>query len=339
MGLLSGDGRLEIHPRVASREDLLAFHSERYLDALRAAAGGELTPEHLHMGLGTPDCPVFREMYNYPALASGATLTGAELIVNQEAQIAFNPSGGFHHAGPESASGFCYMNDCVLGCMKLAEAGKKVFYADLDVHHGDGVQNAFYDRSDVFTYSMHESGRTLFPGTGSEDEIGEGEGRGFTANVPLPAGTYDGAWLHALRSVCLPLIHAYEPDVLVLELGMDALSGDPLAHLSLTNNAYAEAVELLMAFGKPILAVGGGGYNVENTTRGWALMWSVLSGAGPHSDMALGLGGVMLETTEWHGGLRDRALLSDAGQRERIDAEINKSCEKLRRTIFPIHRI
>ena len=123
------------------------------------------------------------------------------------------------------------MNDVALACTVLAEAKKKVLYLDVDVHYGDGVANAFYDRNDVMTISFHESGRTLFPGTGFEDEIGTGAGKGYCVNVPMPVGTYDQAYMMAFKAVAIPLIKAFNPDVIVLQLGADGLAGDPLAHL------------------------------------------------------------------------------------------------------------
>ncbi|MCD4699001.1 MAG: hypothetical protein K8R91_00295, partial [Phycisphaerae bacterium] len=138
--------------------------------------------------------------------------------------------------------------------------------------------------------------------------------------------------------VGVPLIGVYDPDVIVLELGMDCLSGDPLAHLKLTNNAYADVLLSVLDFGKPVLAVGGGGYHVENTARGWALAWSILSGQNNAADdMAIGMGGVMLESTDWHGGLRDRILVADARQRRAIDPEINATIEKVKSNVFSLH--
>ena len=337
MGLLSGADRGECPPERADRSVLERFHTPRYLDAIQAAQAGELSAEAFQMGLGTPDCPVFAGMYDYAALAAGATVTGARLILGGGAHVAFNPSGGYHHAAAERASGFCYVNDIALACMTLAEAGMKVMFIDVDVHHSDGVQGAFYERDDVLVVSFHESGKTLFPGTGFEDEIGVGRGRGYTVNVPLPVGTYDEAYLHAFREIALPLVHAYAPDVLVIEFGMDALAGDPLAHLNLTNNAYADIAELAMSFGKPILATGGGGYNVENTTRGWARLWGVFCGEESGHDLSIGLGGVMLSSTEWQGGLRDRALLTHSGQRRSVDAAVSSTVEQVKRLVFPVH--
>ena len=338
MGLLTGQGLREVAPEPADRLTLEAFHTPAYLDVLQKASKGDLDVEGLHMGLGTPECPVFIGLYEYAALACGGTLTGAKMILSGEADVAFNPSGGYHHAHPARASGFCYINDVVLACLHLAGAGKRVLFLDVDVHHCDGVQEAFYERSDVMTMSFHESGKTLFPGTGFENEIGVGDGKGFSVNVPLPVDTYDEAFIRAFHAVGIPLIGAYDPDVIVLELGMDCLSGDPLAHLKLTNNAYAEVVQSVLDFGKPILAVGGGGYHVANTARGWALMWSILSGQNQAADdMSLGMGGVMLESTDWHGGLRDRILVADDQQRRSVDPEIRSTIGKIKSSVFPLH--
>ena len=336
MGLLSGGGRCERAPEKATREELETFHLPAYLDALQRTGKGELDVAGLGMGLGTPDCPVFPGMYDYASLASGGTLTAARMIVEGEAGIVFNPSGGYHHAGPDYAAGFCYVNDVVLAAALMADAGKRVLFLDVDVHHGDGVQNAFYDRNDVMTVSFHETGKVLFPGTGFEDETGVGDGEGYAVNVPLPVGTYDEAYLTAFHQVAVPLLGAYGPDVIILELGMDGLSGDPLAHLHLTNNVYADIIADVLDVDRPILATGGGGYNIENTARGWALAWSVLCGD-EAADMGVGMGGVMFETTEWSGGLRDRILLSDAGRRAAVDTEVNRTIEEVRSRVFPYH--
>ena len=336
MGLLSGNGRSEIVPIRPERILLKKFHSAHYLHVLKTAAKGHWGTEAVNMGIGTPDCPVFKGMYDCAVLSCGGTLTAAKLILSGATDVAFNPSGGFHHAGPECAAGFCYINDVALACMILAEEGKRVLYLDVDVHHGDGVQNAFYDRSDVMTISFHESPKTLFPGTGFEDEIGTGQGRGHCVNVPLPVGTYDQAYMKAFKAIALPLIAHYNPDVIVFELGADALAGDPLAHLYLTNNVYADIISLLMRFNKPILATGGGGYNIDNTVRAWALAWSVLCGA-DSQDMNLCVGGVMLKNTDWQGGLRDRILVVSSQQRDTVTPQIEATIEAVKANIFSLH--
>jgi acetoin utilization protein AcuC len=337
MGLLFGDGISEAAPVPADRKALKLFHTPRYLHALRNAAKGRWEASALHMGIGTIDCPIFRDMYDYAVLAVGGTLVGVEKVILGQADVTFNPSGGFHHARPEQAAGFCYINDNAIACEILARAGKRVLYLDVDVHHGDGVAYAFYDRPDVMTISLHENPKTLFPGTGFEDEIGEGKGTGYCVNVPLPVGTYDRAYMHAFESIAVPLIGAFDPDVIVLELGADALAGDPLAHLHLTNNTFVEIINQVLRFGKPICATGGGGYHVENTVRAWALAWTALTGSEDDLSMGAGMGGVMLESTDWIGGFRDRQLAVSDEQRQAVLPALNASIETLKAKVFPIH--
>ena len=341
MALLSGEEKQIVEPKALNREVLQWFHTPAYLDTMQRASGGEFEMEMLNMGLGTGDCPVFHGMYEYAALAAGATVAGAEEILAGGAKIAFNASGGYHHAFSDRAGGFCYINDIVLGCMRLAKEGRRVLFLDIDVHHCDGVQAAFYERADVMILSTHQDGRTLFPGTGFVDEIGRGDGKGYSVNFPLPVGTYDEIYMKVIRQGVLPLIHAYNPDVIVLEIGADTLSGDPLAGLSLTNNTYVDVINLLLAFGKPILATGGGGYHVENTVRAWTLVWTALCGEQSDHDLAAGMGGVMLESMDWQGGegLRDRVLIPDQAQREAVDPLIEKVLNQVRQAIFPIHGI
>jgi acetoin utilization protein AcuC len=319
MGLLGGEGRKEVAPQPAPRAVLEKFHTSRYLNTLQAAAKGNFEPGALGMGIGSSDCPAFEDMCDYSVLACGASLKGVELIVKGEADAAFNPSGGLHHAGPEQASGFCYMNDVALACMVFAEHGKKVLYLDVDVHHGDGVAYAFYNRSDVMTISFHQNPRTLFPGTGFEDEIGEGPGKGYCVNVPLPAGTYDEAYMKAFEELAVPLIGKFAPDVFVFELGADALAGDPLANLYLTNNTYSEIIASLQDFEKPILMTGGGGYNIDNTVRAWALAWSVLCGAGPQKE------------------LLDKAQMLNSRQCDMVIPQIDTVIEAVKENLFGIH--
>jgi len=341
MGLLTGGDKIEMAPQVAGFDELAAFHTKEYLDALQRAGDGEYEYEMLMMNLGTDDCPVFHGMYDYAALAAGATITGARLIADGKARIAFNPSGGYHHAFEDHAGGFCYVNDIVLGCMALTDAGKRVLFLDIDVHHTDGVQAAFYDRNDVMTISMHQDGRTLFPGTGYVDEIGTGDGKGYAVNLPMPPGTYDDIYLKAFGAVVIPLIRAYNPDVIVLEAGADTLQGDPLAGLSLTNNVFVDVINNLLAFDKPILATGGGGYNVDNAVRAWALVWTALCGEQMGHDMTAGMGGVMLENMDWAGGagLRDRVLVPSKEQKENVDPIVNQIIEQTKQLVFPIHGI
>lgn len=334
MGLLEGPDRRLAPPTPLTPDEMERFHTPDYLDALcRSSLPG--APDLPDFGLGTVDCPVFEGMYDYVRLAAGGTLAGARLLLSGEAGVVFSPAGGFHHALPGQASGFCYVNDVVIAIRELTGAGRRVGFLDIDVHHCDGVQQAFYDCPDVMVMSLHESGETLFPGTGWVEETGAGAGLGNTVNLPLPVGTYDEAYERVFRESAWPILTAFDPDVFVLELGMDTLAGDPLAHLHLTNNVPADIVARVLRTGKPVLAVGGGGYHVPNTVRAWALCWSILCGEDHTHDGSLGMGGVMLGNTNWAGGLKDRILLSDAGVRESVDAAIGEMQARIRNLHFP----
>ncbi len=325
-----GDARHpEVAARKATREELEQIHQGDYLEQLNRAAGGELTVEGLHMGLGREDTPVFTHLFEYGAWACGAGLTAADLLIQGSVDIAFNLLGGFHHAHPAKAGGFCYLNDVALACHRLAHAGKRVACLDLDAHHGDGTQAMFYNRCDIFTLSTHESGKTLFPWGGFENETGEGAGQGYNANLPLPAGTYDEAFLRAVDHVVLPLLRVHQPDVIVLELGMDILAGDPLTHLHMTNNVVVDVLRRLLALRKPLLVAGGGGYHVENTVRAWALAWRTCRGDDDADEFSLGLGGVMLASSEWAGGLRDRVLPVIEEQRQAVEGPLNETMDRL----------
>ncbi len=338
-GLLGDAQHREVVARPATREELLQIHRAEYLDQLERAAAGDLTVDGLHMGLGHADTPVFRDLYQYGAWACGAGLTAADLLIQRQADIVFNLLGGFHHAHAAKAGGFCYLNDVALACHQLARAGKRVACLDIDAHHGDGTQAIFYRRRDVLTISLHESGQTLFPWGGFEEEIGEGDGLGFNANLSLPAGTYDEAFVPVIDRVVLPLLKSCNPDVIVLELGMDILAGDPLTHLHMTNNVVPEVLERLLALGRPLLVAGGGGYHVENTVRGWALAWRTCGGDEHYDDFSFGLGGVMLGSSEWAGGLRDRVLPVLDEQRRAVEAPLHQAIERLLTHLSPYHEL
>lgn len=326
-------------PGRATETQLRAFHTEAYLEMLRRISGGDLRPDDLFRGVGTPDTPVFPDLYPYATLAAGGSIRAAEVLLKGEARRCFNPWGGFHHAFPEQAGGFCYINDVVCACKILRTAGKRVFCLDLDAHHGNGTQAAFYNDPSVFTVSFHESGRTLFPWGGFEDEIGEGRGKGYNVNVPLPAGTDDDAFTRVFQAVVPPLLTAFQPDCIVLEIGMDILAVDPLTHLNMTNNAVADTLPLVRDCSIPILALGGGGYNQEATARGWALAWQVICGVEPESDLTIGMGGTFLGNVEVGGALRDMRSYAHGTEKYSIDEQLKRVVGTVREKVFPIHGI
>lgn len=335
-GLLS-PGREEVAGRRASLFELQQFHSARYLEELQRAAAGFPTHAAGDMGLGGPDTPLFPDMFAYGAWAAGCALTAADVLLQGRADVAFSLLGGFHHAAAARASGFCYVNDVVLACMRLAAAGKRVAYLDIDAHHGDGVQEAFYHRDDVLTISLHEDGQTLFPWSGFEEEIGQGAGRGYSANVCLPAGTYDEAFLTAFDRVVMPLLGAFRPDAIVLELGMDTTAGDPLTHLHMSNNVVVEVMNRVLPLHTPLLVSGGGGYHLEDTVRGWSLAWRTACGETDEDSLNIGLGSARLGNPGLAGGLRDRHLLITEGRRQTVMPRLEASIDAVIANVFPYH--
>jgi acetoin utilization protein AcuC len=322
--------------RPASREELRRFHRADYLDHIERGGQGEISPEALALGIGTVECPIFPGMYELCRLGTGASLAGLRALVAGEAQVAFNPLGGFHHAGPETAEGFCYVNDVVLACQELAEQGLKVACLDLDVHHGNGTEAAFLSDPRVLTISLHESGETLYPWAGFAQVIGEGPGRGYNINVPLPQGTDDDTYTRAFGAIVVPLLRAFEPDYLVLEIGMDILSGDPLAHFKMTNNGIADCLAMIREPRRPVLALGGGGYNPRSTARGWAVALLALCDAEPEDDYAGSVAGVFLGTTDRSGGMRDMRIYASGDERDRLAAAVDEVIAFHRATTFPL---
>jgi acetoin utilization protein AcuC len=339
-GLLGGDSSgLEVAPRKATLAELERIHTSVYLNILQQAAKGHPTVDMLQMGIGREDTPVFANMFEYGSLACGAGLTAVDLLLHEEVDIAFNLLGGFHHAHADRAGGFCFLNDVALACDALARAGKRVVCLDVDAHHGDGTQALFYERSDVMTISMHESGTTLFPWGGFENEIGVGAGLGYNVNIPLPAETYDDAFLSAFVRVVVPLLEARNADVIVVELGMDILRGDPLTHLCMTNNVVVDVIQSLLQLQRPLLVIGGGGYHIEHTVRGWALAWRSCCGGDEADAFSFGLGGVMMGSSEWAGGLRDTLKPVLPEQAQAVEPVLNETISFVQQRVFPIHGI
>ncbi len=261
--------------REATEAEALGFHSKGYLEALRLASSGTWVPNQFAHGLGTTDNPIFPDVYEWAMLIAGGSIDAANAVLHGAAR-AFSPAGGLHHAMPSHASGFCHVNDGVLAIERLRQAGRRVVYVDIDAHHGDGVQHAFYARRDVLTVSIHQTGYTIFPGTGFEDEIGRDDGRGFAINVPLLPGAGDRAYDRAFDELIIPAIELFSPDVVVTQLGTDALIGDLLANLRMSLHGFERVVERFRALDVPWLALGGGGYDVGNVVRAWALAWGVM---------------------------------------------------------------
>jgi acetoin utilization protein AcuC len=271
-----------VAPTPAEDEQLRTVHSPEYLAAVRAAS---TDPSYLGFGLGSADNPVFEGMYAAAALIAGGSSVAARQVWDGTVDHAVNIAGGLHHAMPGSAAGFCVFNDVVLAIRTLLAAGaQRIAYLDIDVHHGDGVQAAFYDDPRVLTISLHQDPRTLYPGTGMASEIGVGAGAGSSMNLALPPGTDDDGWLRAFAAVVPGAVRAFRPEVLVTQCGCDTHHEDPLADLALTVDgqraAYAALHELAhQAAGGRWLALGGGGYGVLRCVpRSWSHLLAEASG-------------------------------------------------------------
>ena len=272
---------VEVRGFQAAGDDLLELiHDPGYIDSVRRA--GDTGGPDLSYGLGTPDNPVFLGMHDASALVAGASVAAAEAVWTGAAEHAANVAGGLHHAMRGAASGFCVYNDPAIAIAWLLEQGaRKIAYVDVDVHHGDGVQAAFYNDPRVLTISLHETPRTLFPGTGFPQETGTA---GTAVNVALPPGCDDEGWLRAFHAVVPPLLRAFEPELLVTQHGCDSHALDPLAHLMLSvdgqRTAYAALHRLAheTAGGRWVLT-GGGGYElVQVVPRAWTHLLAEAAG-------------------------------------------------------------
>ena len=269
-------------PGQADDEMLGWVHTPDYIAAVRAASGS--VPIAVGHGLGTDDNPIFPGMHENAALIAGGSIDAARAVAHGEVDRAVNFCGGLHHAMPDHASGFCVYNDAALGIKALLEAGiHRVAYIDVDAHHGDGVQAAFYDDPRVLTVSLHESPLSLFPGTGWPTELGVGAALGTAVNVALPAGTGDAAWLRAFHAVVPGLVRAFKPEILVTQQGADAHREDPLADLMLTLDGQRTIYLALRELAREVtggrwLALGGGGYSpVRVVPRAWTHLLAIVA--------------------------------------------------------------
>jgi acetoin utilization protein AcuC len=329
----------------ASDDELALVHKRDYVEAVkRVSVSG--APD-LGCGLGTTDNPAFKGVHEASALIAGASLAAARTIWEGAAEHAVNIAGGLHHAMPAMASGFCVYNDPALAIAWLLERGvSRIGYVDVDVHHGDGVQTVFYDDPRVLTISLHESPRTLFPGTGFPEETGA---EGTAVNVALPAGCGDAGWLRAFHAVVPPLLHEFRPEVLVTQHGCDSHALDPLANLMLSVDGQRAAYAALHRLahetaGGRWIAVGGGGYElVQVVPRAWTHLLAEASG---HP-----IDPVTPTSEEWRRYVRERTgetpplTMTDGRNPEFRDISagydpadpIDRAVMATRKAVFPLH--
>lgn len=244
-------------------QDVLRVHDPDFVDYVRKRSVQDEVEDRFRFG--SLDNPAFEGMYE-ASLAYVAGTVAATRAVVAGAPLAISLSGGLHHARRSEASGFCVFNDPAIAVALLLESFGRVAYVDIDVHHGDGVQWLHYDNPRVMTCSIHQDGRTLYPGTGSVEETGAAC---TSINVPLPPGTTGDVWLEGFERVIMEALRRFQPDAVVLQMGTDAHSSDPLARLQITAQEWLSAVRRVKGLGLPTVAVGGGGYHVGTVPRLW----------------------------------------------------------------------
>ncbi|MEX0658229.1 MAG: acetoin utilization protein AcuC [Egibacteraceae bacterium] len=332
-GLTDRAGVLTLPRAPFDADDAVRMHTPRYVETVKRLSGGR------------GDNPVFAGMHEASLEVCGASVAAAQAVWEGTATHAFNPAGGLHHAMADRAAGFCIYNDPAMAIEWLLRHGAtRVAYVDVDTHHGDGVQTLFYDDPRVLTVSLHESGRYLFPGTGFPDEVGEGDGRGSSLNVPLEPQTPGAVYLEAFDAIVPAALDAFGPQVLVTQLGCDTHITDPLAHLALTTDDYSELARRLHdlahrhADGRWV-ATGGGGYQIASVVpRAWTIYFAELTGA----DVPVEVPWDWLATVEQRLGERPPAHFLDddvhlpADHLERCRDGARRSVEDLKASAFDL---
>ena len=357
-GVLTRDGVTVAPAEPATDAELRLVHDPGYIDLVKRAgvpaadrgSAGLDAATLLKHGLGTADDPIFAGMHDASALVAGATLAAARAVWSGSAQHGVSIAGGLHHAMRASASGFCIYNDPAIAIAWLLEQGaERVAYVDIDVHHGDGVQAAFWDDPRVLTISVHEHPATLFPGTGRPAETGGPAAAGSAVNVALRAGTWDAGWLRALDAVVPPLLRQFRPQVLVSQHGCDTHWSDPLADLQISIDAQRAAHALVHRLAHETadgqwLLTGGGGYQlVQVVPRTWTHLLAEASGE--PIDPATPTPALWREYVDWVGAERAPELMTEGGSGAFPSFEagydpadpVDQAIMATRNAVFPLH--
>ncbi|KAL2515644.1 Histone deacetylase 6 [Forsythia ovata] len=282
--------RMEIiRPFPAGAADICRFHSAEYVDFLSSVTPDTINNENNAQKVKRfnvrDDCPVFQGLFGFCQASAGGSIGAAVKLNRQDADIAINWAGGLHHAKKSEASGFCYVNDIVLGILELLKIHKRVLYIDIDVHHGDGVEEAFYVTDRVMTVSFQKFGNDFFPGTGHIKTIGAGEGRYYALNVPLRDGMDDESFRCLFRPIIQKVMEVYQPDAVVLQCGADSLAGDRLGRFNLSVKGHADCLRFVRSFNVPLMVLGGGGYTIRNVARCWCYETAVAVGVEPDNNL------------------------------------------------------
>ena len=348
VGLIDKHSVRVIEPRLAADAELTLVHDPAYVDKVRElSAPGARDADGMSWGLGTGDNPIFEDMHEASATIAGGALAAADAIMSGDVGHAFHFGGGLHHAHRARASGFCVYNDVAIAAAYLQQQhDARVLYLDFDAHHGDGVQERFYDDPRVMTVSFHESGRHLFPGSGFPGQTGEGEGKGYSVNMPLEPGTTDEIFLRAYDDLVPPLARAFRPDIIITQNGCDAHWDDPLTHLALTISGFQELArrqhQLAHEFcGGRWLASGGGGYQAFSVVpRAWTAHTAAMA------DVKLDevLPESWRQLCEQRSGAAapryltrdDRAPAIDRATLDRARDAVAAGTAEIRKTVFPI---
>jgi histone deacetylase 1/2 len=268
-----------VRPRLLSPTAMTRFHSDDYVNFLKVITPDNMNEyiRHLQRFNVGEDCPVFDGLYEFCQLYTSGSIGGAAKLNQDEADIVINWAGGLHHAKKAEASGFCYINDCVLAILELLKKHERVLYIDIDIHHGDGVEEAFYATNRVMTASFHKFGE-YFPGTGDVQDTGYGDGKNYAINFPLNDGMDDHSFQSIFRPVIGKIMQVFAPGAVVLQCGADSLSGDRLGCFNLSVKGHADCVDFVRSFHIPMLVLGGGGYTLRNVPRCWTYETAVLVG-------------------------------------------------------------
>ncbi|OJT13032.1 Histone deacetylase phd1 [Trametes pubescens] len=289
------------NPRPATQTELEAYHDHDYIEFL-----SRVTPHNQNDMRGmiesfncVEDCPIFSDMYEFCKMYAGASLAAARKLCAGTTDIAINWSGGLHHAKKAEASGFCYVNDIVLAILELLRFHPRVLYIDIDIHHGDGVEFAFYHTNRVMTVSFHKYTGDFFPGTGKLDDNGTGPGKHFCLNVPLKDGIDDDMYLATFKTVIEDTVASFRPTAIVLQCGADSLGCDRLGAFNLSIAAHGECVNFVRKFNVPLLVLGGGGYTIKNVSRCWTYETSVLVGAAIPDELPVTMYDSFFRETKW----------------------------------------
>ncbi|GAA5850979.1 hypothetical protein JCM8547_009145 [Rhodosporidiobolus lusitaniae] len=275
-----------IRPDRCTPHEMTRFHTDEYIDFL-----SRVTPEtfdemtgHGSRFLVGEDCPPFEGLFEFCSISAGGSLSAARRIISSKADICVNWAGGLHHAKKREASGFCYINDIVLAILELLRYHARVLYIDIDVHHGDGVEEAFYTTDRVMTASFHKFG-DFFPGTGAEGDKGKGRGKGYAVNYPLKDGIDDESYRSVFKPVIQAIMDHYRPGAVILQCGADSLASDKLGSFNLSMSGHASCVAFMRTFNVPLIILGGGGYTIRNVARTWAYETGVACGVEMDRDL------------------------------------------------------